>query len=141
MQKEFIKDYPKFQAKIKAFIENTKFKERLEEYHSHFEQMLSISPDDMREYAERSPKFLDARNRSLALMERILEIHRNLEEIFAMDMTTLGETFKYDLKAIDQKIADDVKESAALLHQFEIESEKGRKAIEEADSPFFSQAL
>jgi hypothetical protein len=141
MHEEFLKDFPKFQAKIKAFIQNTKFEARLEEYHSHFEQMMSISPDDMREYAEKSPKFLNARNRSLALMEQILEIHRDLEAIFAMDAETLGTTFDYDLKAVDLKIANDVKASAALLHQFEIESEKGRKAIEEANSPFLSQAL
>lgn len=141
MHEEFTKDFPKFQEKIKKFKETTKFQARLDEYHNHFEQMMSISPDDMREYAEKSPKFLDARNRSLAIMERILEIHRNLEEIFNMDATGLGLKFEYDLKKVDQQIANDVKESARLIHQFDIESEKGRKAIKEADSPLFSQAL
>ena len=141
MQTTFEQDFPKFQAKIAQFRHNTNFETRMAEYVELMNQMMSVSPDDMREYAERSPKFLDARNHSLAIMERILEIHQNLDEIFKMDATALQRYCEGDLGKIDQEIAKSVKESAVLLKQYEQWSEEGRKALEVLNSPFLSQGL
>jgi len=74
-------------------------------------------------------------------MERIVAIHKELDEIFEMDETTLGLKFKYNLNEVDELIGKKVKEAANLIHQFSIVSEEGRKAIEMVDDPFLSQAL
>jgi len=102
--------------------------------------MASIAPDDMKEYVERSPEFLKYRNKSLAMMERIVEIHNNLERIFKLDMSALELESKGDLKNIDAVIGKKVQEAAQLLHQFHEVSEKGRALIEKLDDPFLSQA-
>ncbi len=141
MKDEFSNDYAKFQVKIANFVLTQNFTQRCEEYERLFEQMSSISPDDMKEYAQRSPAFLDARNKSLALMERIVEIHRSLKEIFELSEDELGLKYNYDLEKADKEIAEKLKEAAYCLHQFELESQKGRDAIEIADNPFFAQAL
>lgn len=141
MQAQFSQEFPKFKAKIKNFITSTKFKEKSAEYEELFNQMASVAPDDMKHYIEKSPAFLQARNKSLAYMERIVAIHKELEEIFEMDEITLGLKFKYNLNEVDELIGRKVKEAANLVHQFGIVSEEGRKAIEMVDDPFLSQAL
>ena len=141
MKEQFEKDYPKFQAKIANFVLAQNFTAKCEEYMEMFNQMASISPDDMKEYAQKSPDFLKARNRSLSLMERIVEIHNSLQELFALSEEELGLKFDYSLQEVDKEIADILKESAYLLHKYEIASQEGRKAIELADNPFLAQAL
>jgi hypothetical protein len=138
---QFLEDFPKFQVKIHNFVRDTNFAAKTEEYTELFNQMASVSPDDMKEYIQKSPAFLNARNKSLALMERIVALHRGLEELFRMDAETLGKEYGYDLAKVDRRIAQELKEAATLLHQFDRVSEEGRKAIEQVDSPFFSQAL
>jgi len=141
MQEKFSNDFPKFKAKIQNFIAAQHFNTRLEHYNKLFDEMSSVAPDDMREYVEKAPKFLEARNKSLQIMERIVSIHSELDILFKMDEDTLGKNYSYDLAKVDQKIADSLKEAAYMIDQFQHFSEVGRKAIEQADSPFFSQAL
>ena len=137
MQKQFQNDFIKFQTKIAQFRKNTNFDARLVEYEELMNQMMSVSPDDMREFAERSPVFLDARNRSLAAMERILQIHQELDAIFKMDENALAAHCSYDLSSVDAHIGKSVQESAALLKSFEHYSEIGREALEALNKPFF----
>jgi hypothetical protein len=141
MQKQFHNDFIKFQSKIAQFRQNTHFDARLNEYEELMNQMMSVSPDDMREFAEKSPTFLDARNRSLAAMERILEIHQELNALFKMDESTLAAHCHNDLASVDAQIAKNIQESAMLLKQYEHYSDVGRKALEQLNSPFFSQTL
>ncbi len=135
-QEQFSQEFPKFQLKINNFILNQNFTQKTKEYTEMFNQMASISPDDMKEYAQKSPAFLKARNESLELMERIVAIHLELQELFKMDEESLGKAYEHNLNAVDEKIAAKLKEAATLLHHFNIASEKGRKAIERADNPF-----
>jgi len=139
MKAQFAQDYPKFKKKIDSFVSHTKFEQRLEEYTTIFDQMASVSPDDMREFVERSPIFLKARNESMKLMEEIVSINLGLKEIFDLDQATLGKRCNYNLDIIDKKIADDMKRLAILLHHYEIASKKGREAMEAAQNPFFEQ--
>jgi len=141
MKAQFAQDYPKFKKKIDSFISHTKFEKRLEEYTTIFDQMASVSPDDMREFIERSPLFIKARNESMKLMEEIVSINLGLKEIFELDQATLGKRCNYNLEIIDEKIADDMKRLTVLLHHYEIASEKGREAIEVAQNPFFQQEI
>lgn len=141
MKEQFLEDFPKFQIKIHNFVRDTNFAAKTEEYTELFNQMASVSPDDMKTYIQKSPAFLDARNRSLALMENIVSLHKGLEELFRMDAETLGKKYDYDLAKVDRQIGKELKEAANLLHQFDLIAEEGRKAIEQVDSPFFSQAL
>ncbi|RLA68679.1 MAG: hypothetical protein DRG24_09855 [Epsilonproteobacteria bacterium] len=141
MNEQFAQDFPKFKAKIQGFIASQHFNERLEHYNKLFDEMASVAPDDMREYVEKAPKFLEARNKSLQIMERIVAIHQELDILFKMDEAILGKTYDYDLAKVDQRVADNLQEAAYMIDQFEVYSEMGRKAIEQADSPFFSQAL
>jgi len=141
MKEQFSNDYPKFQAKIANFVLSQNFTARCEEYENLFNQMSSISPDDMKEYAQKSPAFLDARNKSLAYMEKIVEIHRSLQELFEYNENELGLKYNYNLTKVDKEIAEKLKEAAYYLHKYEEASEEGRKAIEIADNPFLSQAL
>ena len=141
MKNKFSSEYPKFQAKIANFVLSNNFTARCEEYEHLFNQMSSISPDDMRTYAQKSPQFLDARNKSLSLMEQILTIHRELQKLFELSEDTLGLEYNYDLSSVDAVIAQKLKLSAYLLHQYEQASEAGRRAIEIADNPFLAQAL
>lgn len=141
MKEQFSKDYVKFQAKTANFIMTQNFAARCEEYENLFNQMASISPDDMKEYVQKSPAFLKARNQSLSLMEKIVEIHRSLKEIFELSEDELGLKYNYKLESVDKEIGEKLKEAAFLLHQFEKASEEGRKAMEIADNPFLSQAL
>ena len=141
MEEQFSKDYAKFQVKIANFVLTQNFTARCEEYENLFNQMASISPDDMKEYVQKSPAFLDARNKSLSLMERIVDIHRSLKEIFELNENELGLKYQYDLEKVDKEIAKKLQEAAYCLNEFETESKKGREAIEIADNPFFSQAL
>ncbi len=141
MQEEFSSDFPRFKAKIQNFIASQHFNERLKHYNKLFDEMSSVAPDDMRKYVEKAPKFLEARNKSLQIMERIVSIHNELDILFKMDKEILGKTYEYDLAKVDKKIAENLKEAAYMIDQFQVYSEIGRKAIEQADSPFFSQAL
>ncbi len=141
MKEKFSKDYPKFQAKIANFVLMQNFTSRYEEYENLFNQMASIAPEDMKEYIQKSPTFLVARNKSLALMERIVELHRSLKEIFELSELELGIKYNYNLDKIDKEIADILKESAFLLHKYEEVSQEGRRAIELANNPFSSQTL
>jgi hypothetical protein len=141
MKEKFSNDYPKFQAKIANFVLSQNFTARVEEYEELFNQMSSISPDDMRTYAQKSPAFLEARNKSLSLMEQILSLHRELKTLFELNESELGLKYNYSLDSIDKEIADKLKHSAYLLHQYEKASEAGRKAIEIVDNPFLAQAL
>ncbi len=138
---QFSQDYQKFQVKIHNFVVSHNFAAKVTEYTDMFNTMASISPDDMKEYIQKSPIFLKARNESLELMERIVALHKGLEEIFKMSEEELGKAYDFELAAVDKKIASDLKEAANLLHRFNSVSEAGRKAIEQADNPFFSQAL
>ena len=140
MQEQFSNDFPKFKAKIQNFIAAQHFDTRLQHYNKLFDEMSSVAPDDMREYVEKAPKFLEARNKSLQIMERIVAIHTELDTLFKLDEKALGNAYDFNLKKVDQKIADSLKEAAYMIDQFEVYSEMGRKAIEQADSPFFSQA-
>jgi len=141
MKEKFSQDYAKFQVKIANFVLSQNFTQRCEEYENLFNQMASISPDDMKEYIQKSPAFLDARNKSLSMMEKIVEIHRSLKELFELNENELGLKYSYNLNKVDEEIAQKLKEAAYLIHQFEKISEEGRKAIEIADNPFLSQAL
>lgn len=135
MQVQFSQAFPKFRAKMQSFIVSTKFKAKSAEYEELFNQMASVAPDDMKHYIERSPAFLNARNKSLACMERIVVIHKELEVLFEMDQVTLGLKYRYDPNGVDELIGKKVKEAANLVHQFSIVSEEGRKAIQMADDP------
>ena len=137
----FLQDYPKFQLKIANFVLTQNFTARSEEYENLFNQMASISPDDMKEYIQKSPKFLDARNKSLATMERIVAIHKELGALFELSQDELGQKFNYDLSQVDALIAERLKESGYLLHVYTQASEAGRKAIESVNNPFLAQAL
>ncbi|MDD2904830.1 MAG: hypothetical protein WBK95_07285 [Sulfurimonas sp.] len=141
MKEKFSNEYPKFQAKIANFVLSQNFTARCEEYDELFNQMSSIAPDDMRVYAQKSPAFLDARNKSLSIMEQIVSIHRDLKNLFELNEDALGIAYNYDLEAVDKHIAEKLKQSAYLLHQYALVSEAGRKAIEIADNPFLAQAL
>lgn len=141
MQAQFSNDYVKFQAKIANFILAQNFADRCEEYENLFNQMASISPDDMKEYIQKSPAFLQARNRSLSLMEKIVAIHRSLKELFELSEEELGVQCGYNLKKVDKEIAEKLQEAAYLLSEYEKASNEGRKAIEVADNPFLAQAL
>jgi hypothetical protein len=141
MKEKFSNEYPKFQAKIANFVLSQNFTARCEEYDELFNQMSSIAPDDMRIYAQKSPAFLDARNKSLSIMEQIVSIHRDLKSLFELNEEAIGLAYNYDLPAVDKDIAEKLKHSAHLLHQYAIVSEAGRKAIEIADNPFLAQAL
>ncbi len=140
MSQEFSKDFEKFQVKIHKFVLETNFASKASEYKESFNKMASVAPDDMKHYIQQSPDFLQARNESLSLMEKIVELHMQLEDIFKMDESALYIKSKGDLASIDKEIALHVKESARLIHQFEKVSEIGRKAIEKVDNPFFAQA-
>ena len=139
-EEQFSQEFPKFQLKINNFILNQNFTEKTKEYTDMFNKMASVSPDDMKEYIQKAPLFLKARNESLELMERVVALHLELEEIFKMDEESLGKAYEYNLNAVDEKIAAKLKEAATLLHHFNIASEKGRQAIERADNPFLAQA-
>lgn len=141
MNKQFSKDFPKFKAKIHNFVVAQNFAGKVEYYDRLFNEMASISPDDMKEYVQQSPSFLPLRNKSLQLMERITDLHNGLDALFKMEEDELGKAYDYDLQKIDKKIAADLKEAANLIHQFETVSEQGRQAMEKVDSPFFSQSL
>ncbi|MBU1659586.1 hypothetical protein KKG72_11150 [bacterium] len=141
MKEQFSKDYVKFQLKTANFIMSQNFAARCEEYENLFNQMASISPDDMKEYIQKSPTFLHARNKSLSLMEKIVSLHHSLKEIFELKEDELGLKYNYNLEKADKEIASKLHEAAYLLHEFEKVSKEGRKAIEIADSPFLSQAL
>lgn len=141
MKEKFSEDYVKFQAKMANFVLTQNFTARCEEYENLFNQMASISPDDMKEYVQKSPAFLHARNKSLSLMENIVEIHRFLKTLFELSEDELGVKYGYNLQKVDREIADKLKEVSYLLHEYEKASQEGRKAIEIADNPFLSQAL
>ncbi len=141
MKEEFSQDYIKFQAKIANFVLTQNFESRYEEYENLFNQMASISPDDMKDYIQKSPDFLDARNKSLSIMEKIVAMHRSLKELFELSENELGVKYDYDLKKVDEEIASKLKEAAYLLHKFEQVSQQGRDAIEKANNPFLAQAL
>lgn len=136
---QFTQEYKKFQVKIHQFVVAQNFAAKTAQYVDLFNQMSSVAPDDMKEYIQKSPEFLAARNQSLELMERIVALHQGLEALFKMDEATLAKTYGFDLAKVDEKIASDIKSAAILLHQFNIVSERGRKAIERTDNPFFSQ--
>ncbi|WP_373004701.1 hypothetical protein [Sulfurimonas sp.] len=140
MKEQFSLDYAKFQVKMANFVLSQNFTARCEEYEKLFNQMSSVSPDDMKEYVQKSPAFLNARNRSISLMERIVEIHRSLKELFELSENELGLKYNYDLEKADKEIAEKLKEAAYLLHEYEKASKNGRKAIEKADNPFLAQA-
>jgi hypothetical protein len=133
MQAQFMQDFPKFSAKIQNFVLTTGFKKNAEQYEELFNQMSSIAPNDMKAYIEKSPAFLQARNESLAIMEKVVAIHKRLEDMFAMSAEVLGEIHGYDLAKIDTNIGKDIQESAKLIHQFKIVSERGRQAINDAN--------
>ena len=141
MKEKFAQEYPKFQVKIANFLMTHNFDARCEEYENLFSQISSVAPDDMKIYVEKSPAFLEARNKSLAYMERIVELHRELKTIFSLSEDALGEMYNYDLKELDALIAQKLQESAYFLKQYEDSSEAGRKAIEVVNNPFLAQAL
>jgi hypothetical protein len=141
MNTQFSEDFPKFKAKIHNFVVSQDFAGKVESYNKLFNEMASVSPDDMKEYIRSSPSFLPLRNKSLKIMERITDLHNSLDALFKMEEEELGKSFDYDLEKVDRKIASDLKEAANLLHQLNIISEQGRHLMETADSPFFSQSL
>jgi len=122
MHVQFSQAFLKFRAKIQRFIISANFKEKSAEYAKLFNRMASVTPDDMKHYIEKSPAFLNARNKSLACMERIVVIHKELEALFEMDEITVLK-YRYDLKGGDELIGKISKE--------------GRKAIALADDPFY----
>lgn len=141
MKEKFLQDYPKFQLKIANFVLTQNFTVRCEEYENLFNQMASVSPDDMKEYIQKSPQFLEARNKSLSSMERIVAIHKELQTLFELSQEQLGARFEYNLEQVDAYIADKLKESGYLLTLYTQASEAGRKAIETLNNPFLAQAL
>lgn len=141
MTEAFQNEFRKFQAKITQFKQANMFEQRSAEYEELFNQMASVAPDDMKHYIERSERFLPLRNRSLELMERIVALHRELAELFAMDAETLGKKCDYHLESIDMEIAGKLQEAAVLLKEFEALSNEGRRIIEMADDPFLSQGM
>jgi ElaB/YqjD/DUF883 family membrane-anchored ribosome-binding protein len=140
-EENFSEEYKKFQMKIHNFVLQNDFAGKTQQYEELFNQMASVAPDDMKEYIQKSPTFLKARNESLELMERIVALHKGLEKIFKMDEQELAKMCDYDLDQIDERIGKDIKESANLLHRFNIVSEAGRKAIKMSDDPFLSQGM
>lgn len=141
IKEKFSEEFPKFQAKIHNFILQNDFAGKTAEYTDLFNQMASVAPDDMKEYIQKSPTFLKARNESLALMERVVSLHKGLEELFKLDEEGLAKSCNYDLNSVDERIAKDLKESANLLHRFNIVAEAGRAAIKKSDDPFLSQGM
>ena len=142
MSKEtFSEDYKKFQVKIHKFVVEQNFADKVKQYTEYFDQMASLSPDDLKEFIQKSPTFLKARNQSMELMERIVATHHGLEEIFKMDEETLGKAYNYDLSKVDEKIAKDLKDAANMIYQFNIVSEQGRKEVEKINNPFLNQVL
>lgn len=141
MTSKFSEDFPKFKAKIHNFVVTQNFVAKVEYYDRLLHEMASVSPDDMKEYVERSPSFLTLRNQSIQIMEKVVDLHNGLDALFKMGEEELGKAYGYDLAKVDQKIAADLKEAARLIHEFTRVSEEGRRAIEQVDSPFFSQAL
>lgn len=139
MQKQFKEDYPKFKAKIDGFVTDTQFDMRVETYVNLFDQMASISPDDIRELLKEVPMFDETRNRSMQLMEQIVQIHLDLQKLFALDEEALGIKYNYDLKKVDLEVAQKLQESAQLLQEYEKVSEYGRELIEASRNPFFDQ--
>ena len=141
MKEQFAQEYPQFKAKIHNFIVSSYFNSKTKEYEEMFNQMVSVSPEDMKESIQKSPEFLQARNQSLSLMEKIVTLHKGLDFIFKMEENALAEFCQYDLKRVDQRVAQDLKEAATLLQQFDLVSEKGRKVIEMLEDPFLSQGM
>ncbi len=139
MKEKFSQDYPRFKTKIANFVLTQNFTDRCKEYEEYFEQMSSISPDDMKEYVQKSPTFLKARNKSLSMMENIVDIHRKLKELFELNEDELGLKYSYNLLEVDKEIAKLLQEAAFLLKEFEKVSQIGRDAIKKADDPFLSQ--
>ena len=74
-------------------------------------------------------------------MERVVSLHKGLEELFKLDKDALAKSCNYDLNSVDERIAKDLKESANLLHRFNIVAEAGRAAIKKSDDPFLSQGM
>ena len=140
-QEQFSNEYPQFQAKMANFLLSNGFDEKATQYEKLFNEMSSIAPDDMKEYIQRSPEFLNLRNRSLALMERIVAIHKGLQDLFASSQESLGKKYNYDLKQVDAHIGKELKQVAQMIHQFETISEQGRDLLKKLDDPFLSQAL
>jgi len=136
MHVQFSQAFLKFRAKIQRFIISANFKEKSAEYAKLFNRMASVTPDDMKHYIEKSPAFLNARNKSLACMEHIVVIHKELEALFAMDEIT-GLKYRYDLNGGDELTGKKVKDAANLIHRFGKISKEGRKAIALADDPFY----
>jgi len=141
IEERFSEEFPKFQAKIHNFILQNDFAGKTQEYTELFNQMASVAPDDMKEYIKKSPMFLKARNESLSLMEKVVALHKGLEELFKLDEQALAKSCNYDLNKVDERIAQDLKEAANLLHRFNIVSQAGRDAIKKSDDPFLSQAM
>lgn len=140
-EEKFSEDFKKFQMKIHNFVLQNNFAGKTQEYEELFNQMASIAPDDMKEYIQKSPTFLKARNESLRLMERIVALHKGLEELFKMDEQQLAKECGHDLNKIDERIGKELKEAANLLHQFNLASEAGRKAMKMIDDPFLAQGM
>jgi hypothetical protein len=141
MKETFTEEFPKFKAKIHNFVVSQNFVAKVEYYDRLLNEMASVSPDDMKTYVERSPSFLQLRNRSIQIMERIVDLHHGLDALFKMEAEELGNAYEWDLSRADKKIAADLQEAARLIHEFSVVSEQGRAAVEQVDSPFFSQAL
>lgn len=140
-KEKFAIDFPNFKNKIQNFIATNDFTSKTQNYNDIFSQMASVSPADMKEYINKAPEFLKARNTSLELMERIVSLHTGLEKLFTLNEEDLAQECHYDLSSLDNRIAKDLKTAANLLNQFNEISEKGREIINKCDDPFLSQAI
>ncbi len=139
MQTTFSEEFSEFKAKVHSFVASTHFNAQLDEYKSILNKIVSVDPAEMKEQIQNSSEFIEARNQSLALMEKIVSLYKELDTIFQMDEESLGSFCQFDLRIVDERVARDLKEASGLLQEFENVSLRGKKILESLEDPFLSQ--
>ncbi len=127
----FHDEYVQYKEKIQDFLVANNFETKHKEYQALFYEMNTLSDQELDIYAEQSPLFLEARKLSLRIIERIVEIHDELQEIFNLDEEKTAQRCKDELLDLDRYIAASLQESAALLEEFNEAREAGRIALDE----------
>lgn len=139
MRKAFLQELPLFKQKIHDFVSSTSFDAKTLEYENMLVQTRSALSEQDESSFKAFPELLEAMEQSLQMMQKVVSLHKELDQIFKMNDEELGEFCTYDLNKVEQVVAKGLQEVASLLAQFEIVSQHIRKIIEVLNNPFLSE--
>ena len=141
MKEDFHLEYPSFKTQLQNFIDSTHFNSKLKEYKQILSSINSIEVKDMKPFIQDSAEFIQVRNDSLELIQKIVHTNDELDNIFKMHEESLGVFCNFDMASLHKTIEEKLQSLATVVQKFDDVSQKGRDILEDLDDSNLSQGV